>query len=106
MNPRLVFMLGCLALPVIGQETATVDPVISSLLAQPEDAAKQRDILQLLPRFVGQTIDLETLARNMRLELLGAADCSLLARTALEIELVRKSNHVGTWPGQRGGFSS
>jgi len=103
MNPRLILLLGCLALPVNGQESTTVAPEVSNLLAQPDDADKQRNILHLLPKFVSQSSSLEALSGNMRLDFLEAADCSLLARTALEIERTRRSNLANTRPPQRGG---
>jgi hypothetical protein len=103
MNPRLILLVGCLALTLRGQETTTVAPEVSSLLAQPEDAAKQRDILHLLPKFIGRSSDLEALSQNMRLDLLESADCGLMAKTALEIERALESNLAGIRPPRRGG---
>jgi hypothetical protein len=102
MNPSLILLLGCLALPVNGQEIATVAAEVSNLLARPDDSSKQRDILHLLPKFVSHSSDLEALARNMRLDLLEVADCRLLAKTALEIERAQQSNLEGIRPPQQG----
>jgi hypothetical protein len=103
MNPRLILLVPLLALPLSGQEITTVAPEVSNLLAQPDDNAKQRNILHLLPRFIGHSIELEALSRHMRLDLLEATDCLLLARTALELERAQQSNLAGIRPPQSGG---
>lgn len=103
MAMRIIFVLFFFASTVCSQDFINIDPVVSGVLAKPIDAAQQRALLRLIPKFVEQRRGLELMVKSLRLELLDSSDCQLLTRTALEIDHAYKLTRVGRQPSGHGG---